>query len=1464
MKTNPLPTLRIALLKPAVSLFAGLILSLAGVASSQAQNGTWTNLMANGSASGTWSAATNWLSGSIAGGSSSTADFSTLDLTGTTTVTLDGNRTNGLVIIGDTVPNTNWTFNAGTPATSALYLSATPGPSVINVSNQLATFGAPIYSSDGFIKAGAGTLRMNNSNTNTGGWLNGLIVVTNGILQCGNGSIGIAGNQNGTNRVVVLEGATVEVISTIGVNNKHLTIGGSGVGGTKGALYAFPPTNNVNSTRWGLSSVNDSFVSANSSAAFPAITLATNATVYVDGLNYTYVFLLGYTTSTTNNFTLTKTGPGRISFDRGANVSNIVVNAGSVSPNSPNAFGAVQTWTINNGGAILTWQASSFGSGAAMTVNAGGVWDINGRNDSLGTGYTETVGFLTGAGTITHGLNGANVATILAVNNNSSFSGPIQVATGVLHLVKNTAGTTLALSGTNSYNGITTVNAGTLLVNGVHTGGSNYVVATGATLGGSGTILPTNNLPITLNGAGSLLVAGNNGGTLTVNSVLGAGDVIVSNANLTVLGQLNNSGSGSLNSIYLTNSLTTVKLQQGGTEASIYAATVNIDGTNNTLSFTSANPAIGQFPFIKYGSLGGLHGFAGLKLAPPSGVAAYLSNNVANSSIDIVVTGIPALTWNGTPTGDWTIGGSANWLNVATPSAYTETGGQGPFVVFNDSAAGTTNVNLTTTVTPKGVTVNSTKNYTFTGSGVINSNASWIKDGSGTLTIANSGSNTITGVITINNGAIALGNGGTAGNLGSAYITNAGSLIFNRSDNVSFGNVITGSGALVKQAANTVTLRGVGDVSGPITVSNGTLALAPAGTITVSGDVTGAGAFGMTGSGTVVLTSANITYTGGSVISNGTLQLNSVFPPSGNIIDNGTLALGVGGTLANNISGAGGVSLVNNSAVTLAGANTYAGPTMVLGGSVDATAANYSPASVLRLGNQTSGAQIGTANFTAGNPVLGGLTAGGNSSSPVNTINLTGGNQTLVINGNVTLGNPGPAGAAVGLSVTGSGGALVVNTNGGIIQLGLGATGSGVNPDSIFADLSGIDTFVANLGATGLVNLGTVDGNPGPPAGATVVNWFNLAAVSNQITAGAINIGAGGRQLVPELRLGAGTNILNVSTLGLGSGQSSGGRDGGYLHFLGDTGGLRLRGNDGISRAVFNVGVNPVTGTGANIANTVDFTGHPVDLLVSTLVIGAYNNAGTYQNTFTFDTGILDAQATSLSAVRNNNANAAASGSTLNLGGGAAALGPVSLTASAAYGTLNISGGAVVTANKITSPGTGTATLSLSGATLNLSLTNNGNPATAPVIVDVFNASGAVNLGVTGNQLTTGQFALISYTGSIGGDGFPALNLASLPAGVSGYLSNNPANLSVDLVITNAPVYVSTNPTNITTTVVGNTLTLSWPADHAGWHLQVQTNALATGLGTNWVTIPNSNLSNSYTNTLNPANGTVFYRMVYP
>ena len=74
----------------------------------------------------------------------------------------------------------------------------------------------------------------------------------------------------------------------------------------------------------------------------------------------------------------------------------------------------------------------------------------------------------------------------------------------------------------------------------------------------------------------------------------------------------------------------------------------------------------------------------------------------------------------------------------------------------------------------------------------------------------------------------------------------------------------------------------------------------------------------------------------------------------------------------------------------------------------------------------------------------------------------------------------------------------------------------------------------------------------------------------------------------------------------------------------------------------------------------------------------------------------------------------------------------------------------------------------------------------------------------------------------------------------------------------------SNQPTNLVAQVSGNQLQLSWPQDHLGWRLQIQTNGLSLGLWTNWATVPNSTNVNSTNIVINPTNGAVFLRLVYP
>ena len=153
--------------------------------------------------------------------------------------------------------------------------------------------------------------------------------------------------------------------------------------------------------------------------------------------------------------------------------------------------------------------------------------------------------------------------------------------------------------------------------------------------------------------------------------------------------------------------------------------TLTVTGTPITNNVLGIALTPGQFSLIKYvNPIVGDDG-SGFKLGPlPSRVSGYLSNNTQNSSIDLVITSVDSPKWNGiangSPNGNWDINTTADWLTISglKPTTYVQIAVPGDAVVFDDSAAGTTTVNLTTTLSPAGIAVNNTgKNYTFTGSG---------------------------------------------------------------------------------------------------------------------------------------------------------------------------------------------------------------------------------------------------------------------------------------------------------------------------------------------------------------------------------------------------------------------------------------------------------------------------------------------------------------------------------------------------------------------------------------------------------------------------------------------------------------------------------------------------------------------------------------------------------------------------
>ena len=168
-----------------------------------------------------------------------------------------------------------------------------------------------------------------------------------------------------------------------------------------------------------------------------------------------------------------------------------------------------------------------------------------------------------------------------------------------------------------------------------------------------------------------------------------------------------------------------------------------------------------------------------------TGVSGSSFSLVAGASIyDSPVNGmqivqVPKVTWTGASSNVWSTGVIAapkNWLGTNSAAADYP---QGAGVFFDDTATGTTSVNISAAdVTPDVVVFNnSTKNYTLEGSFGIAGMTALSKTGSGSLTIQNT--NKFTGPVTFGGGTIAVAavaNGGANSPLGAGT-----SLIFNSS-----------------------------------------------------------------------------------------------------------------------------------------------------------------------------------------------------------------------------------------------------------------------------------------------------------------------------------------------------------------------------------------------------------------------------------------------------------------------------------------------------------------------------------------------------------------------------------------------------------------------------------------------------------------------------------------------------------
>jgi uncharacterized repeat protein (TIGR01451 family) len=443
-----------------------------------------------------------------------------------------------------------------------------------------------ISGAGGLTKAGSGVLAMSAVNTYTGA-----TAINAGTIEVrSNAALGGAGT--GT---TVATGATLQINGAGLAIAEPLTLNGTGVA-NGGALRNLANNNTVSG----------------------AITLASAARINSDAGTLTVSNTISGAT-----MGLTVGGAGNTT------ISGVIgTTTGSLTKDSTGVLllSAVNTYTgatTVSGGTLRLGIANAVSASSAVTVAAGATLDMN--------GFSDTIGSLAGAGTVTSGVAGAVTLNAGGNNTSTAFSGVMQNGAGTLAVTKTGTGT-WTLSGASTYTGLTTISAGVIDVqSNTALGGAAgaTTVAAGAALQVDGTGLAIAE-PLTLNGtgianggalrnlannntvsgaitlasasrvssdAGTLTISNTIGGATQALTVAGAGNTAISGVIGTTTGTLTKLGTGTLtlsgNNTYT--GLTTVSAgtllvngAQGSSAVSLNGGTLGGTGTVGATTSTAA------------------------------------------------------------------------------------------------------------------------------------------------------------------------------------------------------------------------------------------------------------------------------------------------------------------------------------------------------------------------------------------------------------------------------------------------------------------------------------------------------------------------------------------------------------------------------------------------------------------------------------------------------------------------------------------------------------------------------------------------------------------------------------------------------------------------------------------------------------------------------------------------------------
>ncbi|MFZ4766333.1 MAG: beta strand repeat-containing protein, partial [Roseimicrobium sp.] len=606
--------------------------------------------------------------------------------------------------------------------------------------------------------------------------------------------------------------------------------------------------------------------------------------------------------SAANTFTGTVTvNSGTLRFTGANTFAGAMVNGGVLQSNSTFSNSASNTITVNNGGTLLFGASNVYGAFSAtpvapIVINAGGTVTNNGAFYSALGPVTLYGGTLTSVGgfsatylswalkdTLT--VNGATTSTISATGTNAGIGlGAAAVTEATINVADGAAATDLLISAVLG-DGINVANTGTqpssltktgaglvqLTAANTYSGTTNIDAGTFA-LSATGTI--ANSTAINLASGAILDVTAKSSGltigatqTLTGGRTSGfANDVLGSLVNA---GTLNPGGDGTAATLTLSSDLT---LNGGSNIRFDFGADGTLGGgVNDLLSVAGALNASGvttivapssvpvsgvTYTLISAGSLGS--GTAANFAFGSSGTRQTYTFDTTTTPGSVLLTAAGSaanLVWTGAIDGNWDVNTTTNWSGAPDQKFFNLDN-----VTFNDtSSIGA--VTIGGNVQPLSVTVNNSSGgtaYSFSGAGAITGTTGIVKTGTGSLTLSTQ--NTFAGAVEIQQGSVSVA---SISNTGSASALGAGSSLIlgtaTTKGTLSFSPASSGS------TNKSVTVQAGG---GDLDVSDS------GGSLTLSGAVTGSGAFTKTGPGVLVLSGLN-THTGTTTISSGTLRAGS-------------------------------------------------------------------------------------------------------------------------------------------------------------------------------------------------------------------------------------------------------------------------------------------------------------------------------------------------------------------------------------------------------------------------------------------------------------------------------------------------------------------------------------------------------------------------------------------------------------